>query len=58
LFERFSSKIGTLLQALKNNLSSENKRNKKNIKISIFLFVENSLYGRIIIEINALPHAK
>jgi hypothetical protein len=58
LFEQFSSKIGTLLQALKNNLSSENKRNKKNIKISIFLFVENSLYGRIIIEMNALPHAK
>jgi len=26
--------------------------------ISIFLFVENSFYGRIIIEINALPHAK
>jgi hypothetical protein len=38
----------------KNNLSSENKRNKKNIKISIFLFVENSFDGRIIVEINAL----
>jgi hypothetical protein len=38
------------LQALKNNLSSENKRKRK---ISIFLFVENSFYGRIIVEINA-----
>ena len=32
--------------------------NKKEGKISIFLFVENSFYERIIVEINALPHAK
>ena len=32
--------------------------NKKEGKISIFLFVEKSFYERIIVEIIALPHAK
>ena len=32
--------------------------NKKERKISIFLFIEKSFYEGIIIEIIALPHAK
>jgi len=52
----------TLLKALKNNLSSENKRKGKISlflfveKISIFLFVENILYGGIIVKINTNKH--
>ena len=50
----FQSKDFTLLEALKRIFLQKIKEKT----ISIFLFVENSFYGRIIIEINALPHVK
>jgi len=50
----FNPKITRFLEALKRIFLQKIKEKT----ISIFLFVENSFYGRIIIEINALPHAK
>jgi len=46
----------------RNALFTQNRdsffRKQKEGKISIFLFVEKSVYERIIVEIIALPHAK